>query len=811
MRKFSYKDEELFSMNQKRILKGDAKEAAFLLGGIGTGNVSIGARGELRDWEIFNSPGKGNYLPYTFFALWAKSKKTKPIIKILESKIHPPYSKSHGFLSEELAGLPRIESSLMQGEYPFVWVTFKDKTVPLNIKLEAFTPFIPLNIDDSCIPGAIIRYKIKNNSNDIFHITIIGSLANVVGFNGYRNYQIQLIDEGKNVYKEHGNIKGLYFEGTRLSPNHLKYGNMSIMTGAKRITYKTSWLEGGWWDGIQDFWDDFSNDGILEKDSFFDAPGNRMEELKVKIGSLGIVKKLKPGEEQIFQFIITWYFPNRIAGWDEGHSIVSDTCKVAKNYYSKLFSDSWDAGSYLFKNMDRLEDNSRKFQYALFSSTLPSYVIEAVANNITVIRSPTCFLLQDGTFLSWEGCYNNKGSCEGNCTHVWNYAQTLAFLFPKLEQSMRLIEFNLETDDHGNMAFRTHQIFGQKKYALQPAADGQLGCIIKLYRDWKLSGDDDFLKKLWGKASKVLDFAFDYWDSDGDFILDKEQHNTYDIELYGPNSFINSVFYAALKAGIEMATYLGDKEHAEKYQEAFDKGSKKMDRILWNGEYYVQKLFDVNKYRYQFGNGCLSDQLFGQLLAHLMGLGYLFPEEHVKKALQSIFKYNYKISLKNQHNVQRTFAINDEKGLLVCTWPKGGKPKLPLVYATEVFTGIEYQVAAHLIYEGFIKEGLTLVKSVRDRFDGYKRNPWNEIECGSHYVRSMASWSLLIALSGFKYDMVKHIMSFKPVINVNNFSTFWSTGKAWGIYTQKQQRNGKVIKNVKPLYGNVDDVKINYK
>jgi non-lysosomal glucosylceramidase len=592
----------------------------------------------------------------------------------------------------------------------------------------------------------------------------------------------------------------------------MRYGNMAIATADESITVKPEWLNGAWWDGAHNFWDDFSLDGKLEERSECSAVESKFNfKSNLRIGSLGISKKLGPKEEKTLEFIITWYFPNRPKAW-EGHICPADNNKkeIEKNYYSTIFKDAWHCADYLVTNMDRLEKSSRDFHRALFTSTLPGYVIEALAANITVIRSTTCFRIQDGTFLAWEGCFNNRGSCEGNCTHVWNYAQTMAFLFPELEHSMRKTEFLIETDEEGNMAFRTMQVFGDPKWDMIPATDGQMGTIIRLYRDWKFSGNDELLKLVWDKACKALDFAFTYWDQDGDCVLESQQHNTYDIEFYGPNSLTNSIFFAALKAGSEMAEYLGDKNRAQRYLEAMEKGVRKMDELLWGGEYYIQVIEDVNKYRYQYGKGCLSDQVFGQMLAHLNGLGYILPEEHVKRAVQSIFKYNFRAGMEKHNNVQRTYALNDDRGLLLCSWPFGGRPELPFVYSDEVWSGIEYQVAAHLIFEGFIEEGLSIVKAVRERHDGYNRNPWNEVECGNHYARSMASWSVLIALSGYKFDLVKGEISFKPVINSENFSTFFSTGSSWGIYRQSRDSvTGEIIQNIEVLYGKDMGIKVN--
>lgn len=802
-----YSLKELYDYRAQRSYGNDATEAAFLLGGIGTGTVSLSAQGEFKDWEVFNRPGKGNNMPYSFFSIWAKKDNCPSVSKLLETRLRPPYNQAHGYYPGKVAGLPRFDSSEMRGEYPFVWIDFNDAELPVRVSLEAFTPFIPLNADDSGIPGTIIRYKIKNTSDKPTDVTIAGSLPNFIGFDGFDAFE-NMKKSAKTFikYKEEGGLKGLFYSSD-LQSHQLKYGNLALMTTDENITMKPEWLKGLWWDGIQDFWDDFSSDGRLERESNNDAVRSKFGAPEVNVGSLGIYHRLMPEEEKVFEFILAWYFPNRTCNWDEDDKGCDS--RIMKNYYSRLFTDAWHAGKYLSTNMDKLERLSREFHRAIFNSTLPGYVIDAVASNITVLRSNTCFRIEDGTFLAFEGCHARKGSCEGTCTHVWNYAQSVAFLFPELEQSARNVEFNLETDDMGKMAFRSRRVFGLDTWDMLPAADGQMGTIVRLYREWKLSGNDEFLKKVWSNASKALDFAFSYWDTDGDYVLDGKQHNTYDIEFYGPSSLTGSLFYAALKAGAEMAEYLGDTEHSIKYREAFEKGSKRMDELLWNGEYYVQGLEDVDKYRYQYGKGCLSDQLLGQTLAHVAGLGYILPMEHVKKAVSSIFKYNFHSNFLNQQSVQRVYALNDEKGLLLCTWPKGGRPRLPFVYSDEVWTGIEYQVAAHLIFEGYINEGLTVVKAIRERYDGYRRNPWNEVECGYHYARSMASWAVLIALSGFRCDIAKGVISFDPKINQENFSSFWSTGKAWGIYRQKKNsQSGELEKEIEVLYGDKEGITI---
>jgi uncharacterized protein (DUF608 family) len=337
------------------------------------------------------------------------------------------------------------------------------------------------------------------------------------------------------------------------------------------------------------------------------------------------------------------------------------------------------------------------------------------------------------------------------------------------------------------MRFRSESHFGRVFSAQQAAADGQFGSIIRVWRTFLLTGDRQFLQDVWPHARKCLDYALATWDPDGDTVLEGEQHNTYDIEFWGPNPLTGVLFLGALRAMAAMALRLDDRDAAARYQALFEQSRARLDALLWNGEYYIQKLDDIDSHPYQHGLGCLSDQMLGQLLAHVAQLGHLLPVERVSAALDSIYRYNFHRPLGNHVNVQRTYAFADEDGLILCSWPHGGRPRLPFVYSDEVWTGVEYQVAAHLIYEGRLQEGLTLVAALRSRHDGYRRNPWNEVECGHHYARSMASWALLPALTGFRCDVDAKSVCFDPVLTGANgqFQSLFICGAGWGIYSQR--------------------------
>jgi non-lysosomal glucosylceramidase len=763
-------------------LPASAGAAAFPLGGIGTGNVSLGSRGELRDWELANQPAKGARMPFSFFAIDARGEAVEPVTRVLQSRLLPPHEADQGYYAGDVGGLPRLRDSRLRGEYPFATVEFEDDDLPVQVELEAFTPFIPLDAAASGIPVAILRYRLHNPTATALDVSVIGSIANPVGAHDQDVFHYPEF-EGRpfNEYRDTGRIRGIRY-GTDLPQDALRFGSASLTTADQSTTAKPQWLYGRWQDGAQVFWDDVRDDGRLTAEEVETLdPGEVPDWVRrLRVGSLGIHHRLEPGQTREFEFRLSWYFPNRPQAW-LGNITPNDAqgLRVIQNFYATQFSDAWDVAEQVDARLPELEASTRAFHRALFGGTLPAEVVDAVSSNLTVIRSTTCFRLADGRFAAWEGSFDASGSCEGTCTHVWGYAQGLAFLFPELERSARQTEFLLETREDGRMNFRTYRIFDAPAWDFEPAVDGQLGTIVRLYREWRFSGDDAFLREVWPHAVRALEFAFTEWDSNGDDVLDSKQHNTYDIEFYGENSLSNSVFFAALHAGAKLADHLGDTEHADRWRAAAERGSARMDELLYNGEYYEQKLADVDAVRYQYGTGVLSDQLFGQYLAHVTGLGHVLPAQHVKSAIESVFRYNFREDLSRHHSVQRTYALGDEAGLLLCSWPRGGRPRIPFVYSDEVWTGIEYQVAAHLIFEGLVEQGLTVVRAVRARHDGIRRNPWNEVECGNHYARSLASWSVLIALSGAQYDAPARSLDFSPAVD-DPLESFFSTGSGWG-------------------------------
>ena len=804
-----YPREALYAQGGPLLYEGERlNEIAFPLGGIGAGCVSLNGRGALVDWEIFNRPNKGAILPYAFTVLWAKAEGQAPVVRVVQAPPRPPFSGQgkvefsgigFGVQREDGSGFPHLRTAIFRGEFPLAEITFTDPALPVQVRLEAYSPFIPMDADRSGMPIAVLRYHIANPGPAPVAVSLAANLKNIIGYPGHGpmvgREARKWLGGNLNTFVEKGGVRGLFFTSERVAPGDPSFGTMALTTTWPEVWHQCAWLRGGWFDMMHDYWDHLAESGRLPERAYGPSAEGESD-----VGTLGLTAHLEPGEEVTLPIFITWHFPTFIKYWGEPSCPCQEGCErpTWRNYYATLWEDALDVAQRYAAQEAYLYGETRRFHDALFGSTLPRAVVDALSSQASILHSPTVLRLEDGTFYGWEGCHAESGCCEGTCTHVWNYAQTVAFLFPALERSQREADYRYNMRPDGRMGFRLQLPLGSPPWEFHPAADGQMGGILKTYRDWKLCGDDEWLRRLWPSVKKALEYAWIAWDADRDGVMEGIQHNTYDIEFVGPNTMTGTWYLGALRAAEEMARYLGDLEAAEAYRATFEKGRARIEAELYNGEYYIQKVDLATAPKYQYGTGCLSDHLIGQWFAHLVGLGYLLEPEHVQSALQAIFRHNWRTDFWEHANPQRIYALNDEQGLLLCTWPRGGRPAFPFVYSDEVWCGIEYQVASHLIYEGFVQEGLTIVQGVRARHDGARRNPWNEFECGSHYARSLASWSLLTALSGFRFDRPKGFLGFAPRLWAEDFTCFWSVDGAWGLY-----RQGAREARLEILYGQV--------
>ena len=754
------------------------RRIALPLGGIGTGTVSLGGRGDLRDWEVVNRPAKGFNPAATFFAIRVQSPDGPPLARALQGPVEVyDYNGPEGVKDATNHGLPCFAECAFDAGYPFGRISLADRALPVKVAIKAFNPLVPADLESSGIPAAILTYEVTNTTEKELDVTVCGSLQNFIGNDGTKS----LAKKNRNEFREGRFVRGVFMSSEGVDPSAEQWGTISLTTPAEKgASYRTSWLPDAWGTPLLDFWDDLTDDGTLtERAASGDTPR----------ASLAVRASIPAGGKQEFRFFLTWHFPNRFA-W-------SETC--LGNYYTTLYKDAWDAAERTAAEIDRLEEETIAFVSAFLRSDLPEVVKEAALFNLSTLRSQTFFRTKDGRFFAWEGCNDKEGCCFGSCTHVWNYEQAVAFLFGDIARSMREVEFGQQTDPDGLMSFRAKLPLDGTRWG-KAAADGQMGCIIKMYRDWQLSGDDAFLRSLWPNVKKAVEFCWikGGWDADKDGVMEGCQHNTMDVEYYGPNPQMGLWYLGALKAAEKMAARVGDKAFAKTCRTLFDNGSRWIDAELFNGRYYVHKIVppidkvhiapsllvgmgstDFKNPDYQLGNGCLVDQLVGQLLAHVCGLGHLVKPENIRTTLGSILKYNHRASLTDHFNCMRSFALGGESALLMASYPDG-RPANPFPYFTEVMTGFEYTAAVGMIYEGLTEDGLKCIADVRDRYDGLKRNPYDEAECGHHYGRAMVSWAAVLALSGFHYSGVDGSLELTP----QEGTAFWSNGYAYGTVKQ---------------------------
>ena len=781
-------------------------QISFPLGGIGTGSVGLSGTGRLIDWEIFNKPSKGSTNGNTHFAVRAEKDGKVIDFRVLNGDLPPPYNgvtaegytgnfRGMGFGPDYslMCGWPHFESCVFSGEFPLASIAFADSHFPGRASLRAWSPFIPGESRASSMPVAVFDIEITNTLSEPAVFSALGVLMNPWWQKGHRN--------------EINGTSLTCFSG--LPESDLSRGDLTLaaLDGTGTVSGQTYWYRGGWCDARETYYRDVMRGGDL-KDRRYDDSIDISDH-----GVLCVRFPLKPGETHRTRFVLSWDIPARENSWNTVTAAAAEKRGIPnrwRNYYATQWADSKDSLREFTSHQNELEEATVAFHDALFSSTLPANVLDGVAANLTTLRTPTSLRLEDGTFYGWEGVGQGWGSCEGSCTHVWNYQQSLPFLFPDLERSMREANFRFGIDKFGGSHFRLPLPLGLTSDAIldrcpRACADGQFGDILKSYRDWKICGDTDWLRTWWPTLRRMIEFAWspdnqDKWDPGMTGVLTGRQHHTLDMELFGPNAWLSSHYAGALKAAAEMAEAVGDDEFAEICRALFEKGRRYINGRLFRDGHFVHEIDlhdksvtdafgaseiywndEAGEIKYQAGEGCGIDGALGQFYCSLYGVGDVLDPDKVKAHLNCVYERNFFRRMRDFFNAWRNYTVNDEGGVVMCTWTDETRPAIPLPYNTETMNGFEWTYAAHLAYLGMTDKATEVADAIRNRYDGEKRNPYNEIECGSNYARSMAAYGLIPAWSGFTFDMTKRELGFAPRTD-GPFRTFWSVGSSWGTF-----------------------------
>jgi len=786
---------------------------AFPVGGLGAGMFCIEGTGTISHMSVRNRPEVYNE-PGMFAAISVKGLRNGT--KVLEGQ-GPDWKKfgqpgSANGSGGANYGFPRFQKTKFTARFPFAVIEIKDDDIPMDIILTGWSPFIPTDADNSSLPVGAIEYSFRNTRSSKIEAVFSYNSRNFMG-----------ITNGVNRIKSTSNGIVLSEEGIKDKPETT--GDFAIFTDEPDTIVDYCWFRGGWWDPLTITWETIIKGETRRKDPV---------EKGAQGGSIFIPFTLDPDETKVIRLMMAWYVPatNLKYGKDpeEKDKIVctgSDCCSddpFFKPWYSERFKGIDEVVSYWKTNYNDLKNKTELFKNSFYKTTLPNEVIEAIAANLAILKSPTVLRQQNGKLWNWEGCNDNSGCCEGSCTHVWNYAQAIPHLFPKLERTMRETEFFPGQDKEGHQTFRAALPIRPVATTFYAASDGQLGGIMKMYRDWRICGDNEWVKRMYPKIAESMEYCIRTWDPRSTGTLEEPHHNTYDIEFWGPDGMCTSFYLGALKAISEMGKFVG--ADIQKYQALYEKGRKAIESELYDGEYFIQKikwqglnapdpvaassgawnsdyseeakeLLQKEGPKYQYGKGCLSDGVLGVWIAAVCGLENIVDSSKVASHLRSVYKYNFKSDLTDHSNPQRpSYALGKEGGLLLCTWPKGEMLSLPFVYSNEVWTGIEYQVASHLMLIGEVEKALEIVRACRNRYDGRIRNPFDEYECGHWYARAMSSYGMLQGLTGVRYDAVTKEMFIAS--RIGDFTSFISTETGFGNVGLK---NGKPFLNT--VYGEI--------
>jgi Glycosyl-hydrolase family 116, catalytic region/beta-glucosidase 2, glycosyl-hydrolase family 116 N-term len=760
---------------------------AFPLGGIGAGMLCLEGAGALSHVSLLHHPDIFNE-PCVFAAVWVKGEPS--LARVLEGPV--PSWKRFGLRESGNGaggatwGLPRFGRARFRARYPFATVTLEDDDLPLKAEITGWSPFEAGDPDSSSLPFAALEYRLANPTAK--------GRSGVFSFNA-RN--LMATEKGEKAVRAIPGGFVLWGGGAKDKP--WEEGSFCVRIDDADARVNHAWFRGGWFDDLTLAWKDLAEGACYERPPVSDGP-------PAPGATVFVPFTLAPGAAKAIVVQLSWYVgqsPLRVGDDPEDDEPVGE--RRYRPWYAGRFPGIEEAAESWRARYAELREKTARFSDCFHDQTLPPEVIEAVAANLTILKSPTVMRQADGRLWSWEGCGDSRGCCHGSCTHVWNYAQAVPHLFPSLERTLRETEFRVSQDARGHQTFRAALPIRPPAHDFHAAADGQLGGVMKVFREWRISGDTAWLRSLWPSVKTSLDYCIATWDPRHTGALEEPHHNTYDIEFWGPDGMCTSFYLGALRAAALMGTALGDPVPV--YEELLEKGRRRMETDLWNGEYFVQKvqwkdlragnpqdaksmvgeyspeartLLEKEGPKYQYGDGCLSDGVLGEWMAAVCGVGAVLDREKSAGHLRAVHRHNLKTDLSGHANPQRpTFACGAEGGLLLCTWPRGGALTLPFVYSNEVWTGIEYQVASHLMMMGMVEEGLEIVRACRDRYDGRVRNPFDEYECGHWYARAMSSYGLIQGLTGVRYDAVDRVLHVEPRLR-GDFRSFLSTATGYG-------------------------------
>ena len=784
---------------EPEVYKGDElRHIGMPVGGICAGQLYLSGDGRLWHWDVFKGYGGTD----------------EPIDPRGHHYADPMPVRSpldQGFALQVRCGADvqtrRLDASgfsdlSFEGRYPIGCVRYCDPGCPVEVSLTAFSPFIPLDEENSSLPVTVMEYVITNRSEATISANLAGWLENKI---------CRYDDEaGKGLRRNAVTRRaGALMLGCHAQP--VAGADPSVLPGYGDMTLALLGSEGESDQACALLDGPSEQDGAMETSVFKqlaetegELTGTRPFGSKA-VGALGRRIRLAAGEQQTLRFAVAWHFPAYNGGY-VFHSTMEHlpNLRQLRRHYAKRFRSSQEVAAYLAENFSALAGKTRLWVETWYDSTLPYWFLNRTFANASTLATQTCHWFDTDRFYAWEGV----DCCQGTCQHVWQYAQAVARLFPRLERQVREhVDYGIAFKMDGSMDYRaegSHRDTGMKSENDAQAffaADGQCGTILRVYREHCMAADAGFLARIWPKVKKSIQFMTTL-DANGDGLLEGPQFHTLDTSWHGEIPWISSLHLAALAAGMQMAKEMGDADFAKECSAKLKAGRKNIVQKLFNGEYFVHAADANRPDSMNLTQGCYIDQVFGQGYAMQLGLPRVIPKRETLSALQALWKYNYAPDVGpyrtgfKEIKGGRWFAMPGEGGLIMCSWPKNdcnrarheqkilGLDVTSEGYLNECMSGFEHQVASHMIGEGLVEKGLAITRTIHERYHPSKRNPYNEVECSDHYSRAMASYGSYLNICGFQCHGPKGYLSFSPKLSPETFKAAFTAATGWGTFAQ---------------------------
>ncbi|MGJ8639183.1 MAG: GH116 family glycosyl hydrolase [Opitutaceae bacterium] len=775
-------DPELTGHGETTVYEGERLEAInFLVGGIGAGAIQFNGKAQPGIWQIacnFNEAKIDN----SFLGIRVQAAGGKPVLRALQT--------------ESVGAFAAMSSLKFEGEYPLGKYIFEEPALPVEVELEVFNPFIPMDLKACSIPCAIYTVTAKNTSASPVKVDVLAAQKNALGFaegkggNSFGKNQNEVLQKGDTTL-------------LHMTRAGIDNSDMVLMTETAGATGTAEWAS------------------AKELQSAVTQSGQLQGPAKSKVsparqtvnGAISAPIELAPGETKSVTYVLTWYFKAGKHGSGKNVALEGEGKSLGKAWggqgqqYTNWWSSAMGVAEYLQENLADLSARTRLFHKTLYASTLPVWLLDRMSSQLAVLRSQTFWWASNGYMGMWEGCNATGGCCAGNCTHVYHYAQAHARLLPEMGRLLREQDFDRQIPSGLTPYRHTNQ---------SGAADGFFGTILNTYREHLCSTDDSWLKSEWPHVKKGMDWSIDYWNPSRDGFMETTQHNTLDGDFQGCSSWIGSLYLVALEAAARMADIMGDTAKGTEWRTIRESGKKLQNDRLWNGEYYIQ---EPGKKRSQdYLDGCHIDQILGEWWADQVEIDRCYPKERSRKAMESLLKYNFLTDFQGHSLKPRQYCEVTDGGMKMITWPNDPQPIPGMKYGDEVMTGFEYGAAVSMIQNGMLEEGLMVIKIIFDRYNGrlrtegvsnvrngpwgYSGNPFGDDECGKFYGRSLSVWSALLSLQGFHYDGPKGEIAFRPVLTPEDHASFYTAAEGYGLYSQKRS-DGQLTASLNIAEGDV--------